>query len=565
MLSVIVVLLLGLYGTDASHFRGGSMSWRPIGSNQIELLYRVGFKYDHTEPGFDPCTPDAQRDQTVLDTSGKLICSSCSPDQAQRKLDWICDDYDIDQDFALGHRSMIYDIPDTPYFTISYEHCCWISLQSPINPTGGAKGWKMLTTVNLIPRRDGTINSSPQPALIPLEKFYKGCQYKLRIAVSDPDNDIIRCRYADIRKDECPGDGNMKACGPQTDGLTIQKKDCSLYYDTSDVGEGYHAVNVIIEDYARPYNRKSKALSKVSLLFLLLVEQETEVCLKPIIVDPPSCITVRPGEHFEMIVRAEAGDASKPISKIRTQKPYGMQSSELVNDPESPLRKMITLSWDPTTANIGKHPVCFSALDRNSFTSGMSCTFVYVEENPIEVSPDTSNPAPNGAIEAGHAFEVRFNSQIKRPNSAAYIRLIDPISNDVVFEILARSRTVSFSDGSSLIFIPPRDSLFDDTPTGQTKEFILRLDQGVALPESGLGCGSNAAEWRIDVTDAIPPTQAPICSRGPLELFVPIDDVTDIEECSLTLPDETVHVTSDLKMIPYQLCCPNTCDIETIS
>ena len=71
-------------------------------------------------------------------------------------------------------------------------------------------------------------------------------------------------------------------------------------------------MNVIIEDYTRPYNRKSKPLSKVSLLFLLLVEEPTEVCQKPNIVETPKCKTARPGEQFQMVVRAEAGDPLKP-------------------------------------------------------------------------------------------------------------------------------------------------------------------------------------------------------------------------------------------------------------
>ena len=71
-------------------------------------------------------------------------------------------------------------------------------------------------------------------------------------------------------------------------------------------------MNVIIEDFTRPYNRKSKPLSKVSLLFLLLVEEATEVCQKPNIVETPRCKTARPGEQFQMVVRAEAGDPLKP-------------------------------------------------------------------------------------------------------------------------------------------------------------------------------------------------------------------------------------------------------------
>ena len=49
-----------------------------------------------------------------------------------------------------------------------------------------------MTLVNLNPRPDGRgINSSPVPALIPLEKFYKGCQYQLRIA-----GEVVRATLA---------------------------------------------------------------------------------------------------------------------------------------------------------------------------------------------------------------------------------------------------------------------------------------------------------------------------------------------------------------------------------
>ena len=78
------------------------------------------------------------------------------------------------------------------YYYISYEHCCWVSLESPVNRLGAKPGWKLMTLVNLNPRPDGRgINSSPVPALIPLEKFYKGCQYQLRIA-----GEVVRATLA---------------------------------------------------------------------------------------------------------------------------------------------------------------------------------------------------------------------------------------------------------------------------------------------------------------------------------------------------------------------------------
>ena len=96
----------------------------------------------------------------------------------------------------------------------------------------------------------------------------------------------------------------------------MQKKDCTLYFDTRDVEEGYHAVNVMIEDHIRPVKRKSKPLSKVPLLFLLFVDKEDLTCPMPMLLDPPSCKTAQPGELFQMVIRADPGDPSKPYVSL---------------------------------------------------------------------------------------------------------------------------------------------------------------------------------------------------------------------------------------------------------
>ena len=83
-------------------------------------------------------------------------------------------------------------------------------------------------------------------------------------------------------------------------------------FNTRNIAEGYHAVNLMIEDYIRPVKRKSKPKSKVPLLFLLFVDGQSDMCLKPIIVDPLACKTIRPDETFQMAIRADPGDPTKP-------------------------------------------------------------------------------------------------------------------------------------------------------------------------------------------------------------------------------------------------------------
>ena len=76
--------------------------------------------------------------------------------------------------------------------------------------------------------------------------------------------------------------------------------------------DNYHAVNVVLEDFTYPYQQGSQPLSQASLLFLLMVDGDDDTCVKPVIVDPPKCRSIRPGEYFEMVIEAESGDSSHP-------------------------------------------------------------------------------------------------------------------------------------------------------------------------------------------------------------------------------------------------------------
>ena len=90
-----------------------------------------------------------------------------------------------------------------------------------------------------------------------------------------------------------------------------------MHFNTRNIDPGYHAVNVIIEDYARPppgvpRNKKASPLSKVSLLFLMEVGEESATCAKPNIISTKRCMMVSPGEQATLVVKADPGDPLKP-------------------------------------------------------------------------------------------------------------------------------------------------------------------------------------------------------------------------------------------------------------
>ena len=79
-----------------------------------------------------------------------------------------------------------------------------------------------------------------------------------------------------------------------------------MHFDTHDIDPGYHAVSVIVEDYVL-----GQPLSKVSLLFLMEVGEESATCIKPNIIKPRECLMVHPGVAATLEIKAEPGDQSK--------------------------------------------------------------------------------------------------------------------------------------------------------------------------------------------------------------------------------------------------------------
>ena len=183
--------------------------------------------------------------------------------------DWSFGEYNITHNFS--------NVYDQNAVTIGTVSNAWI------NAIGGR--WNVSTTFSLVTRNDTrTVNSSPRiSSSLPLY-LQQGCSYTIPLPVSDPDNDIIRCRWANGI--ECSGVCN------KLPGAVLDSASCTINYNANN-GTGLKVAAIMIEDYApvSPYN----LLSSVALQFVVSVSSGQSCSTPsgfPSITSHPSDVTV---------------------------------------------------------------------------------------------------------------------------------------------------------------------------------------------------------------------------------------------------------------------------------
>ena len=98
-------------------------------------------------------------------------------------------------------------------------------------------------------------------------RLQENCNHKIRIPVTDPDNDIVRCRWA-VGVDEC---GSVCGGLPWAD---LDLDSCSIMY-SADQGVGYRVAAIMIEDFLPG---SIVPMSSVGLQLLVFVFSSTRPC-----------------------------------------------------------------------------------------------------------------------------------------------------------------------------------------------------------------------------------------------------------------------------------------------
>ncbi|CAG2216655.1 unnamed protein product [Mytilus edulis] len=280
-----------LYLVESSHFRGGTISWKPTKNNQIEINYRIAYRASY---GYW-CDANTVRNGILQYSDETIQCIEGCSDNS--KMNFYCTDFSATEDWTSGANSVKFNLPSSSnnLYTFGVSSCCWISLAE------GGSDWRMRTTANLTARQDtGKINSSPISAMQPVVRFSYGCDYTLKIPVFDDDGDIVKCRWSTrTLNDECGG-----VCETLS-GSYLNESSCVLSYNATE-STGWYAVALQIEDFQM--SSDTAPFSSVSLQFLIYVASLNAPCAsRPVVITDGSLHYISVNKIFNESIIARSG------------------------------------------------------------------------------------------------------------------------------------------------------------------------------------------------------------------------------------------------------------------
>ncbi|XP_078701706.1 uncharacterized protein LOC144927826 isoform X2 [Branchiostoma floridae x Branchiostoma belcheri] len=370
------LVLLSTASVEGSHFRGGTLSWKayPDNIDLIQCNYRMGWR--RSSGGSHYCDQDTINNRQLLDGAG----SWSTPDGSVRAT-YYCTDFSDQEDWTQGANSFNTSMQGRTVADISFSSSAWITVNRPNGGTHSPR-WELVAHVDLSPRSDtGKPNSSPISASSAIYRVQISCDTVIQIPWTDPDGDVVRCRYASVFN-ECGG-----ACDPLPYS-TLDETTCEISYRTSlgRLTPGWYAVALSLEDYPPGSTTTTTAgsgLSRVPLQFLVNAYTSNNPCnLKPVLVGSTpqdgDRVLIPGGGTYRMVLEAESQGPGVSIAEISTVSPLGLIKSPLATDPNKPHHAYVNITWTPTEAQIGQHVFCFLAQDTNRINSDQRCiTLVY--------------------------------------------------------------------------------------------------------------------------------------------------------------------------------------------
>ena len=457
----------------------------------MEISFQIAWRRDYTWFS-EKCDEDTIQSNGVVDGSnnGELLCyKGCLEEKTGLSMAFYCTDFSITENWSFGGRSMKFNFTGPGnQVTIAFEGSNWIAPFS-------AK-WYVAVSNNITKRNDtGKVNSTPRSITSPIVKLKEFCNHTLSLSVSDPDNDIVKCRWGE-GYEECGGVCN------EFPNAVLHNDTCTITYEAK-YGTGFRIAAVMIEDFLPD---SDIPLSSVSLQFVVEVYSTDEGCDRlpyfiPPTFTPGSCIAIPPNRNFFTKLIAKSGRTNATINEIVTVSPAGFRKSPVQYSSQFDAF-YVNISWQPEEEQLNKtHSFCYTAVNSLGDAGDQNCILLMAGSYP----PSIVNLSVKRKNLVKYQIGLEFDRPIQSASNRAEIIFTDYETNIVLYRInMMDSTELSFPDLLHL-------TIFPNFTFPERKKLFMELDRNIVTGHEGCHPGNEEVgekEILTFMTDDITPPRA---------------------------------------------------------
>ncbi|UJR16863.1 hypothetical protein I4U23_003761 [Adineta vaga] len=407
-----VVILTFVFGiVDLSHFRGGSITWKPVNvtavnGSTVDIIIEQSYSWRRSSQWCNDATILAQGSIGDMNFLRCATTPHCGGYINNLLTTVQCTDYSVSLDMSSGRKSSILTLNGDLQLVLQFYGAAWLTLQT------GGQSWSISTIINLKSRKDnGRLNTPPISSILPVIRVPVNVQRTIVIPMADDDNDYLRCRWAQKNYSMISSPNNMTVdeCGDVCSSvpnaiLYGDNNGTSCHLVVNGTAIGYYLAALQIEDFY-VNTTDTVPLSSVPIQFLIYVSNgNCQPTIIGVYSNGASIMIERNTNMASVTILAQIGCINTTITDFLKISPTGMKTSTIVQDPTNTSLYSIRLNWIPTS--LGSQMFCCAAIDNTLAQSEMYClTFVTVDSlNTTAITIVAQPKGPNMGLIIGLAL-----------------------------------------------------------------------------------------------------------------------------------------------------------------
>jgi hypothetical protein len=378
-----LLALLALLGSgtsaNATHFRGGTLTWQQAGGRTIQFTLNTSWRRGYFITNFGASTNvgttvNLGSPLTFGDggSTGTIIATVTSSDAA---ADVVTTTYTVSRTYAANGN-----------YNATFTGCCRLSnlLQNNNDQT-----YTLISTVNV---GGPPFNNPPVSALPPFVNIPINSTNNLfTIPATDPDGDPVTFRLSTSAE--------SGLVTPLPTGFTLNSNGTFSMNTTGRTNGQLFTVQIMMEDRTSAGVVKSKV--PVDILIRMVPFSNPPIFVSPTPLAPSNSFSVLPGNAVSFTIAATDTDANQAVTLNPVSIPVGaaMSPGLPVVGPTNGTASS-TFSWTPTAAQVGTNVINFVASDNVGVqaVTSVSITVQCALNATPTVSSATCAGMSNGAI-----------------------------------------------------------------------------------------------------------------------------------------------------------------------